>query len=158
MHLLKGFPIAKGIRAAVVGSCFNAPIADRLVSGAQETFLDFGGDPASLTIIRVPGAFEIPCAIKKLLSKESGFQAVVACGVLIQGETSHYQYIADNVAAGVSRLSVEFCLPISFSVITAPSVEAAWERAGIKGPNLGASGMKTALEMASLFAQIDRDL
>lgn len=157
MKPLKGCPVAKDVHVAIVGSCFNSPIADRLVAGAQETFFDFGGDPSSLTIVRVPGAFEIPCAIKKLLSTSGQFHAVVACGVLIQGETSHYEHIADSVAAGVSRLSLDFCLPITFSVITAPNMEAAWERAGIKGPNLGASGMKTALEMASLFSLIGKE-
>ncbi|MBQ8498773.1 6,7-dimethyl-8-ribityllumazine synthase [Chlamydia sp.] len=157
MKLLKGFPVTKDVRVAIVGSCFNTPIADRLVTGAQDAFLDFGGDPSSLTVIRVPGAFEIPCTIKKLLSGQTNFHAVVACGVLIKGETSHYDHIADSVAAGISQLSLEFCLPITFSVITAPSVEAAWERAGIKGPNLGASGMKTALEMASLFSRIEKE-
>ncbi|AAF38985.1 6,7-dimethyl-8-ribityllumazine synthase [Chlamydia muridarum str. Nigg] len=157
MKLLKGLPVAKDVRVAIVGACFNAPIADRLVSGARETFFESGGSPDSLTVVRVPGAFEIPCAIKKMLSKGNLFQAIVACGVLIQGETSHYEHIADNVAAGIARLSVEFCLPITFSVITAPNVEAAWERAGIKGPNLGASGMRTALEMASLFSLIEKE-
>lgn len=153
MNEKKGSPSPKNQRIAIVGSCFNLPIANALVSGAKEEFLSLGGNPEDLTIIRVPGAFEIPCTIKKLL-QISSFTAVVACGVLIEGETAHFRLIADQVAAGIQELSLEFTTPITFSIITAPSVEAAWERAGIKGPNLGASGMRTALEMGNLFQQL----
>lgn len=152
MEEIKGSCSAEGLRIAIVGSCFNSPIANLLVSGAVDVFVQNGGLAESVDIIRVPGAFEIPCTIKKLLvNKPLSYDAMVACGVLIRGETSHYDHIADQVSARISQLSVEFCLPISFSIITAPSVESAWERAGIKGSNLGESGMKTAIQMANLF-------
>ncbi|WP_201456374.1 6,7-dimethyl-8-ribityllumazine synthase [Chlamydia sp. 17-3921] len=157
MNTLRGRISAENLRIAIVGSCYNLAIADALVAGAQETFLKHGGDEDSLITIRVPGAFEIPCAIKKLLSsasKDKQFDAVVACGVLIQGTTTHYDHIANQVSSGIAALNLEFCLPITFSVITAPDVATAWERAGIKGVHLGVSGMTTAIEMATLFAQI----
>ncbi|ANH78669.1 6,7-dimethyl-8-ribityllumazine synthase [Candidatus Chlamydia sanziniae] len=154
MDTFTGHLSAKDLCVAVVGSCFNLAIADALVSGAQETFLKFGGNLDSLTIIRVPGAFEIPCTIKKLLLSGRKFNAIVACGVLIEGITTHYDYIASQVSAGITTLTLEFCLPITFSIITAPSSEIAWERAGIKGTHLGISGMTTAIEMATLFAQL----
>ncbi|WP_348663254.1 6,7-dimethyl-8-ribityllumazine synthase [Chlamydia vaughanii] len=154
MKTLKGLASAKGLRVAIVGSCFNGPIADALVSGAQQTFLDFGGSEDLLTTLRVPGAFEIPCALKKLLTSGVEYHAMVACGVLIKGSTTHYEHIADQVAARISELSVEYNLPITFSIITAPSVELAWERAGVRGTHLGISGMQTALEMADLFKKI----
>lgn len=153
MKILKGRARAEQLRIAIVGSCFNAPIADRLVQGAMDTFFAYGGQEKFLDVIRVPGAFEIPCAVKKLLEKPR-YHAIVACGVLIQGETSHYDHIADQVSARISQLSVEHGVPVTFSIITAPSVEKAWERAGIKGGNLGESGMKTAIEMTDLFQQI----
>ncbi|BAE80892.1 riboflavin synthase beta chain [Chlamydia felis Fe/C-56] len=154
MKILKGTASARGMRVAIVGACFNGPIADALVSGAQQTFLDLGGSEDMLTVVRVPGSFEIPCTLKKLLSSGMEYHAIVACGVLIKGETSHYDLIADQVAARVSELSVEYGLPITFSVITAPSVDSAWQRAGIKGSHLGVSGMETALEMANLFEKL----
>lgn len=154
MKTLKGHLSAKNLRIAIVGSCFNQAMADALVSGAQETFLKFGGSEDGLMTIRVPGAFEIPCTIKKLLSSERKFDAIVACGVLIQGETDHYNQIVNQVAAGIGALSLEFCLPITLSIVAAPSVEIAWQRSGIKGHHLGVSGMTTAIEMATLFTQI----
>ncbi|WP_038501311.1 6,7-dimethyl-8-ribityllumazine synthase [Chlamydia avium] len=155
MNVYKGFASARDLRIAIVGSCFHEPIADTLVLGAQQAFLDFGGSQDALTIVRVPGAFEIPCALKKLLTSGVSYGALVACGVLIKGETTHYEHIADQVAARISELSVEYCLPITFSIITAPSKELAWKRAGKNGgTHLGISGMQTALEMANLFTQI----
>lgn len=155
MKEYKGRALAQGARVAIVGSCFHEPIADALVIGAQQTFLDFGGSQDDLTIVRVPGAFEIPCALKKLLTSQSSYSAMVACGVLIKGETTHYEHIADQVAARISELSVEYSLPITFSVITAPSIELAWQRAGHhRETHLGRSGMRTALEMVNLFTQI----
>lgn len=154
MKIIKGKVSAQGVRVAIVGSCFNAPIADLLVSGAKDVFLELGGRDENLIIVRVPGAFEIPYTIKKL-SSCCKLDAVVACGVLIQGETTHYDLIASQTAHSIHQLTLELSLPIIFSIITAPSAELAWERAGIKGPNLGASGMRTALEMASLFGHLD---
>ncbi|QVE49420.1 6,7-dimethyl-8-ribityllumazine synthase [Chlamydia crocodili] len=154
MTTFKGIASAKGMRVAIVGACFNGPIADALVSGAQQTFLDLGGTEDMLTIVRVPGSFEIPCTLKKLLTSGIEYDAIVACGVLIKGETTHYDHIADQVSARISELSIEFNLPITFSVITAPCIDSAWQRAGIKGSNLGISGMKTALEMADLFKKL----
>ncbi|SPN73985.1 6,7-dimethyl-8-ribityllumazine synthase,6,7-dimethyl-8-ribityllumazine synthase,6,7-dimethyl-8-ribityllumazine synthase,6,7-dimethyl-8-ribityllumazine synthase [Chlamydia serpentis] len=154
MDTLTGHLSAKNLRIAIVGSCFNQPIADALVSGAQQTFLQCGGSADGLLTIRVPGAFEVPCTIKKLLSSGKKFDAIVACGVLIQGETDHYNQIVNQVASGIATLTLEFCLPITFSVVTAPSPQIAWERAGIKGCHLGISGMTTAIEMATLFSQI----
>lgn len=157
MEESKGYLSAKDLRIAIIGSCFNAPIADLLIHGAVETFTQHEGSIDAIHVIRVPGAFEIPCTIKKLLIEAPlHYDALVACGVLIRGETSHYDHIADQVSARISQLSVEFCLHISFSIITAPSVESAWERAGIKGPNLGAVGMETAIRMANLFKQLER--
>ncbi|ETF38542.1 6,7-dimethyl-8-ribityllumazine synthase [Chlamydia pecorum] len=155
MKIYRGNVSAKGLRIAIVGSCFNLAIADALVSGAQDTFIKYGGDPELLTTVRVPGAFEIPCTVKKLLlSFPDQYHAIVTCGVLIRGETTHYDHIADQVSAGVAKLSLDFCIPITFSIITAPDPATAWERAGIKGGHIGSSGMVTAIEMATLFSQI----
>lgn len=155
MKVYQGRVTAQGFRVAIVGSCFHESIADVLVQGAQETFLGLGGSPDALTIVRVPGAFEIPCALKKMLVSEHSYDAIVACGVLIKGETTHYEHIADQVAARISELSVEYSLPITFSVITAPSVELAWKRAGRHSKtHLGIEGMHIALEMAQLFTQM----
>ncbi|EPP34884.1 6,7-dimethyl-8-ribityllumazine synthase [Chlamydia ibidis] len=154
MKELQGSLSANSLRIAIVGSCFNGPIADSLVSGAQNTFLKYGGSEEMLTTIRVPGAFEIPCTLKKLLISGTKYDAIVACGVLIQGETDHYDHIANQVSAQISALSVEFSTPIIFSIITAPNVDSAWQRAGIKGTHLGNSGMMTAIEMGTLFSQL----
>lgn len=153
MKTIKGTASAKGLRIAIVGSCFNAPISDILVSGAEDTFIELGGESDALLTVRVPGAFEIPCVVKKLLS-ENSYDAIVTCGVLIRGQTTHYDHIADQVSARISELSVTYALPVIFSIITAPSVELAWERAGIRGAHLGISGMRTAVEMANLCKQL----
>lgn len=156
MTTMKGQMNAQHLRIAIVGSCFNAPIADHLVLGAVDSFFQHNGQKDFLDVFRVPGAFEIPCTIKKLLeARPLYYHAIVACGVLIQGETSHYDLIANQVSSRISQMSVDYCVPIIFSIITAPTVEHAWARAGVKGPNLGESGMKTAIEMATLFSQIE---
>lgn len=95
MKTFKGIASAKDTRVAIVGACFNGPIADALVSGAAQTFLELGGAEDMLTIVRVPGSFEIPCTLKKLLTSGIEYHAIVACGVLIKGETTHYDHIAE---------------------------------------------------------------
>jgi 6,7-dimethyl-8-ribityllumazine synthase len=123
---------------------------ERLVEGAIDCFLRHEGEEENLTLVRVPGSWEIPMAVKELLVKED-IEGVVALGVLIRGATPHFEYIANEVSKGLAMLSLEHRKPVSFGVITADTLEQAIERAGTKHGNKGWDAMLSTIEMVNLF-------
>jgi 6,7-dimethyl-8-ribityllumazine synthase len=120
------------------------------VEGAIDCFLRHEGEEENLTLVRVPGSWEIPMAVKELLVKED-IEGVVALGVLIRGATPHFEYIANEVSKGLAMLSLEHRKPVSFGVITADTLEQAIERAGTKHGNKGWDAMLSTIEMVNLF-------
>lgn len=141
---------ARGRRVAIVAARFNAGIVDRLLDGARTTWAARGGEESALEIARVPGAFELPVAARRF-ARSGKFDAVVALGCVIRGETAHFEYVAGECARGLQLVALETGVPVAFGVLTVETVEQARARAGAED-NKGSEAMASALEMAALFA------
>jgi 6,7-dimethyl-8-ribityllumazine synthase len=137
-------------KVAIINGRFNHIITDRLVEGAKDAFIRHGGEEQNLDLILVPGAFEIPMALKKAL--QSGkYDAVCCVGAVIRGSTPHFDYVAAEATKGIANVSLEFGVPVSNGVLTTDTIEQAIERAGSKAGNKGAEAMTVIIEMLSLY-------
>ena len=155
MDTIQGTGRAAGFRFALVVSKYNDFVTDRLQAGALAALSAAGVTPADVTVLRVPGAFEIPLAAQH--AAESGrFDAVVCLGCLIRGETSHFEFIASAVAHGLTTAAAATGIPMAFGVLTTNSVEEALARAGDGPGNKGHEAAMAAIEMADLVAQVTR--
>lgn len=145
---------AKGLKFALAAGRFNDFIVDRLISGAVDYLTRHGADPADLTIIRVPGAFELPLVAKKLA--ESGkYQGVICLGAVIRGATPHFDYVAAEAAKGLAHVSLDSGVPVGFGVLTTDNLEQAIERAGSKAGNKGVEAAAAVLETVRVLEQLD---
>lgn len=153
MKTTEGVYEARGFRFAIVISRVNELIAKRLLEGALDCLLRHGVEDGNLHLVKVPGAFELPYAAKRLAAS-SRYDAVIALGAVIRGATAHFDYVAGEAAKGIAAASLETGVPIIFGVITANTLDEAIERAGTKGGNKGFDAALSAIEMASLFAQL----
>lgn len=142
-----------GKRFAVVASRFNGRIADRLVAGALDCLLRHGVEPGAVRVVRVPGAWEIPGALDEL-ARAGGVDGLVALGVVIRGETPHFDHVAGAAARGIERAAHEHRLPVGFGLLTCDTSQQAEERAGGKAGNKGWEAALAALEMADLYARL----
>ena len=131
----------------------NELIAKRLLEGALDCLLRHGAEDADLHLVKVPGAFELPYAAKRLATSNR-YDAIIALGAVIRGATAHFDYVAGEAAKGIAATSLDTGVPIIFGVITANTLDEAIERAGTKGGNKGFDAALSAIEMASLFAQL----
>ena len=156
MRKIEGQLSAKGVRFGIVAGRFNSFIGDKLIEGAIDTIVRHGGNKAEITLIPVPGAFEIPLAAKKLAETNS-VDAIIALGTVIRGATPHFDYVCGEVASGITRVSLDTGIPVAFGVITADTVEQAIERAGCKAGNKGVEAASAAIEMVSLVQELERD-
>ena len=153
MNLYEGKLSAKGLKIAVILSKFNSFIGDKLLDGARNAFNQLGGNDDSLDVFKVPGSYEIAGVARKLV--ESGkYQAIVCLGVIIRGQTPHFDYVASNSSKAIMELSAEGKIPVINGLITADDMEQAIDRAGTKSGNKGYDGIVSAVEMASLFLLI----
>ncbi|MFB3815280.1 MAG: 6,7-dimethyl-8-ribityllumazine synthase [Terriglobales bacterium] len=144
---------ATGMRFGLVVSRFNSFITERLLAGALDALRRSGARDAELTIVRVPGAFEIPAAARALA--ESGrVDAVICLGCLIRGETTHYEHIATECTRGIGQSAQETGIPHAYGVLTCENLEQAIDRAGLKAGNKGFEAAMAAIEMASLKKQV----
>ena len=150
MKQIEGNLVATGLKVALVVSRFNSFLTEQLVKGAVDAFVRMGGDEADLTLVKVPGAYEIPLAAKKL-SEKKGVQAIVALGAVVRGATPHADLINETTARAFSQISLESGVPVLDGVVSADSLEQAVERCGTKQGNKGFSAMQAAIEMASLL-------
>ena len=141
------------MKAALVASRFNDFIVSRLVSGAIDALVRHGATQEDITVVRVPGAFEIPQAVANL-ARSGKYSVVIALGAVIRGSTPHFEYIAAEVAKGVAQTALESKIPVSFGVLTTDTIEQAIERAGSKAGNKGAEAAMAAIEMADLLKQL----
>ena len=148
--VLEGKIDAKGLKFGLVVSRFNDFINDRLLGGALDALTRNGADEKNLSVVKVPGAFEIPLAAKKM-ANSGMYDAVICLGCVIGGATPHFEYISAEVAKGISKVSLESGVPVSFGVITADNLEQAIERAGTKAGNKGWDAALSAIEMINLF-------
>jgi 6,7-dimethyl-8-ribityllumazine synthase len=150
---IEGEVSARGRRVAIVAARFNDLIVASLVKGASAAWLEHGGGAADLAVIRVPGAFELPLAARKLAAS-GRYDAVVALGCVIRGDTPHFEYVAGECARGLQQAGLETGVPIAFGVLTVDTLEQALERAAAGAGNKGGEAMDTALEMAALLTQL----
>ncbi len=150
---LHGQLIAADASFAIVVSRFNDLITKRLLEGAIDTVVRHGGSPDKITIAWVPGSFEIPLAASKL-AKSGKYAAVICLGAVIQGSTTHHEYINSQVASGIMSITRETGIPVTFGVITCESMEQALDRAGGKVGNKGHEATLAAIEMINLLRKI----
>jgi 6,7-dimethyl-8-ribityllumazine synthase len=153
MKIIQGELQAKGLKFAVVVSRFNDFITGKLLDGAVDALVRHGAKEEDIDVVKVPGAFEIPLAAKKLAAK-GGYHAVVCLGTVIRGATPHFEYVAAEVSKGVASASLETGVPIAFGVITSDTIEQAVERAGTKSGNKGFDAAMTAIEMAQVMKKL----
>jgi 6,7-dimethyl-8-ribityllumazine synthase len=144
---------AAGLRFALVVSRFNSFITDRLLAGAVDALEAAGADTENIVVVHVPGSFEIPLTAKKL-AEGGRVDAVIAIGCVLRGETSHYDYVASEVARGVQLAQLDTGIPVIFCVLTCDTLEQAIDRAGLKGGNKGYDAGLAAIEMANLSKQL----
>jgi len=136
----------------VVGR-FNSAIVDNLCAGAIDTLRRQGVPEANITVVRVPGAYEMPLAAKRVAAK-GGADAIIALGAVIRGGTPHFEFVAGECSSGLASVSLDHEIPIAFGVLTTDTIEQAVERSGTKAGNKGADAAMTALEMISLLRNI----
>jgi len=151
---LEGNLIATDGKFAIVASRFNDFITKELVGGCVDTLVRHGADDKDITIVRVPGAFEIPAAAAKLAASKESYDAVICLGAVIRGATPHFDYVAAEVSKGVAQVSMQSGTPVIFGVITSDTIEQAVERAGTKAGNKGKDAAEAAIEMANLYRKI----
>ncbi len=144
-----------GARFAVVCARFNELVTDQLLSGAQDALRKVGIPAEAITVIKVPGAWELS-SICLRLSKSRRFDAIIALGAVIRGSTPHFDYVASEAARGTALAAQESQLPVVFGVLTTDTIEQALERAGTKAGNKGYDAAMTALEMVQLGRELDR--
>jgi 6,7-dimethyl-8-ribityllumazine synthase len=146
--------VPKGARFGIVASRFNHFIVDRLVEGAVDALVRHGAQAQNVTVVRVPGAWELPIIARRLASSEK-LDAVIALGAVIRGATPHFDYVAGEAAGGLGSAAHESAVPVVFGVLTTDSIEQAIERAGTKAGNKGWDAAVTAVEMVALGRALD---
>jgi 6,7-dimethyl-8-ribityllumazine synthase len=148
---------AQGLRVGIVVSRFNQFVTDRLLASAVETLMKAGAREADLTIVRVPGAFEIPLVARRLAHSRR-FDTIICLGAVIRGETPHFEYISAEASRGIMQVSLDFDLPVIFGVLTTDTVQQALDRSSAPGQNRGADAARSAIEMANLMKQLQGSL
>ncbi|HIW48625.1 MAG TPA: 6,7-dimethyl-8-ribityllumazine synthase [Firmicutes bacterium] len=150
MKTIEGMLTGEGLRIGIVAARFNEFIVGRLVAGAEDALTRHGVKEEDMTLLWVPGAFEIPLAARTMA--ESGrYDAVITLGAVIRGSTSHYEYVCAEVSKGVAQAALETKKPVLFGVLTCDNIEQAVERAGTKAGNKGFDAAVSAIEMANVL-------
>ena len=140
-------------KVAIISARFNHFITDRLVEGAQDTYVRLGGSAEDLDLILVPGAFEIPFALERAFASGK-YDAICCLGAVIRGATPHFDYVSAEATKGVANVTLKYGKPASFGVLTVDSIEQAIERAGTKAGNKGAEAMTGLIEMINLYEEL----
>jgi 6,7-dimethyl-8-ribityllumazine synthase len=143
---------AEGLKVAIVASRWNDFVVSRLISGAVDALDRLGAQSDGLTIVRVPGSFELPMAVRRA-ALSGKYDVLICLGVIIRGETSHNEYIASEVFKGIAQVSLETNLPRALGVVTADNLEQAIDRAGAKSGNKGFEAAMAAVELANLYRE-----
>ena len=141
-------------RYAILSTRWNAFIVDRLVEGAIDTLKRSGVPAEAITLVKVPGAYELPLVAQRVAASEH-FDAVICLGAVIRGSTAHFDYVAGEAAKGIAAVAMDFDLPVIFGVLTTDTIEQSIERAGTKAGNKGSEAAATAVEMVNLVKQLD---
>ncbi|MGP1908285.1 6,7-dimethyl-8-ribityllumazine synthase [Metabacillus sp. JX24] len=154
MKTYEGNLVGSGLKVAVIVGRFNEFITSKLLSGATDALNRHGVEEENVEIAWVPGAFEIPLVAKKMAASNK-YDAVITLGTVIRGSTTHYDYVCNEAAKGVSQASMSTGVPVIFGVLTTESIEQAIERAGTKAGNKGYEAAVAAIEMANLMRTLD---
>jgi len=153
-NLIEGKLDATGLKVGLAVSRFNSFIAERLLEGALDALRRNGANDNDLTIIRVPGAFELPLTAKKLAASGK-YDALICLGAVIRGATPHFDYVSSEVSKGIASVSLDSGVPVAFGVLTTDNIEQAVERAGTKAGNKGFDAAMTAIEMVNLLRSME---
>ena len=154
MKLYEGKLVVEGIKVGIVCARFNEFIVSKLLGGCEDTLLRHGVQAEDISVAWVPGAFEIPLIASKM-AKSGKYDAVIALGAVIRGNTSHYDYMCSEVSKGIAAVALESGIPVMFGVLTTDTIEQAIERAGTKAGNKGAECAQGAIEMVNLIRALD---
>lgn len=152
---LEGDFNARGLRFGIVASRFNDFIVDRLLAAAIDTLTKHGVATGDIEVVRVPGAFETPLAIKKMAAGRR-YNALIALGCVIRGATPHFDFVAREASRGVAQISLAHDIPVGFGILTVDTIEQAIERAGTKAGNKGADAALAAIQMATVLRQMEQ--
>ena len=150
---IEGHLNATGMKIAIAVSRFNDFITSRLLEGAKDAIVRSGGKAEDVTVVKVPGAFELPLTAKGLAMSKK-YDGVICIGAVIRGSTPHFEYVAGQVSKGVQNVTLESGVPVSFGVLTADTLEQAIERAGSKHGNKGQTAALTVIEMVNVLKQL----
>jgi 6,7-dimethyl-8-ribityllumazine synthase len=153
-RIVEGRLSAEGFRFAIIVSRFNDFISSRLVEGAMDALKRHGASEEQISVVKVPGAFEIPLVAKKLAGSDR-FDALICLGAVIRGGTPHFDYVAAEVSKGIASVSLESKVPVTFGVLTTDNLEQAIERAGSKSGNKGYEAAVAAMELVNLFKELE---
>jgi len=153
IRTIEGQMTAKGLTFAILAARFNDTIVDRLVGGAVDYLVRHGAERDDLTIVRVPGAFEMPMAAKKLAASGK-YAAVICLGAVVRGHTPHFDFVAGECTKGLAMVGLETGVPIGFGLLTTDNLEQAIERAGTKAGNKGVEAAAAALELVRVLEQL----
>lgn len=154
IKLVEGKVVAKeGMKVGIIGARFNEIIVNKLVGGAVDGLVRHGVEEENITIAWVPGAFEIPLAAQKM-AQSGKYDAVICCGAVIRGDTSHYDLVCNEAAKGIAQVQLATGIPVMFGIITTENIEQAIARAGSKAGNKGYDCALSAIEMVNLFANM----
>ena len=154
MKVYEGKLVSQDLKIGIVAARFNEFIVSKLIGGCEDTLLRHGVRPEDISLVWVPGAFEIPLVAAKL-AKSGKYDAVIALGAVIRGSTSHYDYVCAEVSKGIAAVSLESGVPVMFGVLTTDTIEQAIERAGTKAGNKGADCAQGAIEMVDLIRALE---
>lgn len=155
IRTIEGELSARGMRFGIVAAQFNELIVERLVDAAVSTLRKHGASVADITVVRVPGAFELPVVAGRLAATRS-YDAIIALGCVIRGATPHFEYVASEAASGLGAVARQHDLAVGFGVLTVDTIEQALERAGSKAGNKGADAALAALETAAVLRAIQK--
>jgi len=145
---------AQGGRFCLVASRFNSFIVEQLEAGATDTLLRHGATKDDICLVKAPGAFELPMVVQRVAASKQ-YDAIIALGAVIRGGTPHFDYVAGECVKGIASISLQYDIPVSFGVLTVDTIEQAIERAGTKAGNKGAEAAISAIEMVSLFNNLE---
>ena len=154
MKIIEGNLDGVGLRIGIVAGRFNDLITSRLPEGARDGLVRHGVSEADITVVMVPGAFEIPVAARRC-ADSGAFDAIITLGAVIKGSTDHYEHVAGQAAAGIARVAAETGVPVIFEVLMTESIDQAIERAGTKAGNKGFDAAMAAIETARVLASLD---
>jgi len=154
VNLIEGNLLAEGGKYCIIAARFNSFIVEQLENGAIDALVRHGAKKEDITLVKAPGAFELPMVTQRVAASKK-FDAIIVLGAVIRGGTPHFDYVAGECVKGIAQVSLQYDVPVSFGVLTVDSIEQAIERAGTKAGNKGAEAALSMVEMVSLFNNLE---